>query len=71
MRELEYEVVFIIGSVNVTTVAYVDEADFSDEGKIEDSAIRIAAGAIHREIGLHLHLDNVDQITATHTGTIG
>ena len=68
MSELEYEVVFVIGSVNVITVAYLDEGDFSDNVKLEEVAIRRAADAVYRDTGFDV--GNADEITATHTSCI-
>ena len=68
MSTLEYEVLFVFGSVNVTALAYVDEGDFSEDETLEQVAIRRAGETVALEIGLDC--SNADEVTVKHTGTI-
>lgn len=69
MRELEYEVLFVFGSVNVTALAYVGEDDFSDDETVEQVAIRRAQDTIAMDTGFYF--DNADEVNVKHTGTLG
>jgi hypothetical protein len=69
MVELEYEVLFVYGSVNVMALAYVDEGDFTDDETLEQVAIRRALDSVCAELGGGL--TDFDEVTATHSGTIG
>jgi len=68
MNTLEYEVLFVFGSVNVTALAYVDEGDFSDNETLEEVAIRRAAEVVAEEFGSGAY--DWDEVNAKHTGTL-
>ena len=69
MRELEYEVLFAFGSVDVLALAYVDEGDFTDDETLEQVAIRRASQQVAEQFGAAAY--NWDEVTTKHTGTIG
>lgn len=68
MNTLEYEVLFVFGSVNVTALAYVGEGDFSDDETLEQVAIRRAAETVAEEFGSVAY--DWDEVTTKHTGTL-
>lgn len=69
MGELEYEVIFEFGLINVTALAYVDEGDFSENETLEQVAIRRAESRVSEEFGdLAYHYG---EVSVKHTGTIG
>lgn len=68
MRDFEYEVLFVFGSVNVMAMAYVGEFEF-DVSEIEENAVRRAGETVALEIGLDC--DNADEVSWKHTGTLG
>ena len=68
MDTLEYEVLFVFGSVNVTALAYVNEDDCSDNESLEDVAVRWAAEKVAEEFGSVAY--EWDEFTIKHTGTI-
>lgn len=76
LPEYEYEVRFIIGGVNITTVVYVDdeyvgEGDGNHYATIEDKAQNYAAVRVHEDTGWDLDTEVFDDVECTHTGTIG
>jgi hypothetical protein len=76
MNEYEYEVRFIIGGVNITTVVYVDD-EYVGEGEgchyatIEDKAQNYGAVRVFEDTGWDINDEVFDDVECTHTGTIG
>ena len=66
--ELEYEVTFVFGSVDVIALAFVDEGDFSDEETLEEVAIRRAGDTVREFAGIYT--GDADEVTAKHTATL-
>jgi hypothetical protein len=76
MPEYEYEVRFIVGGVNITTVVYVDDENVGEgEGchysTIEDKAQNYAAVRVHEDTGWDVSNQVFDEVECLHTATIG
>jgi hypothetical protein len=76
MPEYEYEVRFIVGGVNITTVVYVDdeyvgEGDDYHYATIEDKAQNYAAVKVFEDTGWDINDEVFDELECSHTGTIG
>jgi hypothetical protein len=76
MPEYEYEVRFIIGGVNITTIVYVDdenvgEGDGYDYPTIEDKAQNYGAVKVFEDTGWDVSGEVFDEVECLHTGTIG
>lgn len=69
MAELEYEVLFIYGSVNVMALAYVGDWEQVDDETMEQTAIRRALENVCMELGGGL--SEFDEVSVKHTGAIG
>lgn len=70
MSELEYEVLFVRDTVNVVALAFVGEGDFSDDETLEQVAIRRALNTVNDALCSRFDVEDFDEITAKHTGTL-
>ena len=70
MSTLEYEVLFIRDSVNVMALAFVDEGDFSDDETLEQVAVRRALTTVNEVLCTSFDVEDFDEITTKHTGTL-
>lgn len=70
MSTLEYEVLFVRDIVNVVALAFVDEGDFSDDETLEQVAVRRALTTVNEVLCTDFDVEDFDEITAKHTGTL-
>lgn len=76
MAEYEYEVLFIVGGVNIRTIVYLDDENIG-EGEnfiwktVEDKAQDYAARKVYEDTGLDFDVDVCDEVSVMHTATIG
>lgn len=67
---LEYEVMFIRDSVDVLTLAFVNEDEGDDTETVEQIATRRALDTLNDALCSKFDIEDFDEVVVKHTGTL-